>query len=95
MTEIVKCPRCSHACGNTIDRETGKTLHCQYCNYPRAEMIPVMTYRFDCATCGHPIEILEFSDGTQEVQPHYYCDKPRFTCLVDNPRRLDVISGTT
>lgn len=37
--EIVRCPRCAHACGNVVDVERQITVSCQYCGYKEGETL--------------------------------------------------------
>lgn len=44
MSSLILCPECGHAGGNTIDRERGITLDCQWCGYGRRRAEAAMAW---------------------------------------------------
>lgn len=49
------------------------------------QTVPVTIARFDCQTCGLPIEARKIADLEWEWLPHYYCDKPVVSLDVHEP----------
>ncbi len=56
-------------------------------------VVQLTVYRFECETCRAPIEVHQWPGQAAEIQPHYYCDAPKFSVVHHHPKRLGVVSS--